>query len=60
MLVWALIGIAVRLHETTAILVVALAGAAALAVNVLVITLRNRTGQRRNLGSSAPSSSSNA
>lgn len=59
-LVWALIGIAVRLHETTAILVVALAGAAALALSVLVIALRDRTDQRRNLASSAPSSSNNA
>ncbi|KUI33548.1 hypothetical protein AU195_00555 [Mycobacterium sp. IS-1496] len=59
-LIWALIGIAVRLHETTSILIVSLAGAAALAVSLLVVMRRNRTGQRRNLGSSAASSSNNA
>ncbi|WNG87502.1 TspO/MBR family protein [Mycobacterium sp. ITM-2016-00317] len=41
-LIWALIGIAVRLSDTTPILVTALAGAAALAVSVLVVSARNR------------------
>lgn len=59
-LVWALIGIAVRLHGTTAILVVSLAGAAALAVSVLTVARRGRNGQRRNVGSASASSSNSA
>lgn len=40
-LIWALVGIAVRLHETTAVLVASLAGAAALGV-VLAMSARPR------------------
>lgn len=43
-LIWALVGIAVRLSETTNVMVAALAGAAALVVAVVVIAVRrNRT-----------------
>ncbi|KUI35525.1 tryptophan-rich sensory protein [Mycobacterium sp. GA-2829] len=53
-LIWALIGIAVRLHESTPVLVASLTGAAALAVSVVVLA------QRRNRGSSVASSSNTA
>ncbi|MBV5242269.1 MULTISPECIES: tryptophan-rich sensory protein [Mycolicibacterium] len=43
-LIWALIGIAVRLHDTTPILIAALGGAAALAV-VLALAARPRRGE---------------
>jgi hypothetical protein len=59
-LIWALIGIAVRLHETVPILVVSLAGAAALAVSLLVVARRERSNQRPNFHSNAASSSNNA
>ncbi|BBX19562.1 tryptophan-rich sensory protein [Mycolicibacterium duvalii] len=39
-LVWALVGIAVRLSETTSVLIAALSGASALTVAVIVILLR--------------------
>lgn len=45
-LIWALVGIAVRLHETTPILVVSLACAAALGVCLLVVTRRGATSPR--------------
>lgn len=46
-LVWALVGIAVELHDTTSILIAALAGAAVLAVSLVVTVPRQRSGQER-------------